>query len=197
VTGTPRVLTDHETTALANVATYSRDAMFVDTGLVQLGRTPQVGDVVWLHSRGSYRKGVVSKVAISRATVTYTTGGALKEGQRIYDAINAMDPDAAAASTAGVSKSNWRFMNREVERLTKVKYDQGYLNNFDSAQLPRHQAEIAKYGTFEAYAAHRAETARALVLEQKAANHSPYEYVKFTSKAEHFENICVQQTVFA
>jgi hypothetical protein len=194
---TPRELTAHQTLALQNVAAYSRNTMFVDTGLEQVKETPKVGDLVWLHSRGSYRKGVVIKVTKTRATVTYTTEGAVKEGVRLFDAINAMNPETAAAGTAKVSKSNWRFMTGEVKRLIQAKSDQGYLNDFDTDSLARNTAEIAQHGTFEAYAAHRAELARAEVLKHKAGNHSYVEYVNFTDKADVFANICHQVTVFA
>lgn len=46
---------------------------------------PKVGDVVYTHSRGSYRKVRVAKVGPKRLTVEYTTDGAIKTAESIAE----------------------------------------------------------------------------------------------------------------
>jgi hypothetical protein len=46
---------------------------------------PQVGDAVYLYSRGKFRRGLVSKVTKTRVEVTYTTEGAIRDAMKDRD----------------------------------------------------------------------------------------------------------------
>jgi hypothetical protein len=50
-------------------------------GLPTAAQGVQVGDTAWIHSRGQYRRGIVTKVGTKNVTVRYTTAGAVDEAR--------------------------------------------------------------------------------------------------------------------
>jgi hypothetical protein len=73
------------TTTPRNELPAARYQVGVDSERLSPENPPKVGDLVAIHSRGSYRVARVTKVTKTRIETEYTTEGAIKESGRIFE----------------------------------------------------------------------------------------------------------------
>ncbi|MFD9948797.1 hypothetical protein ACFWYW_46900 [Nonomuraea sp. NPDC059023] len=154
-----------------------------DAGLIPVTATAE-GEIVWVYSRGQYRRGIVTKVTRTRAEVSYTTQGALDESARIYAVCEPATEDDATSAAARQARQTWAF------KTTMADGTNSHYTDFASLYTPeRKQKEMAEYaaeveaaGSKEAYVQAEIDRARTAFQRRKAANTGPLAYVKVTRK---------------
>lgn len=80
----------------------------------------EVGQIVATYSRGSWRVAQVTKVGPKRVEVIYTTQGAWKEAQRIYEHETSPSYVSYSAEAAKTEAKNYDFMLQEINPATAV-----------------------------------------------------------------------------
>jgi len=174
---TAPALTELEALALANVGRYTEPT----TKLAALSGTPQIGDLVVIHSRGTYRLAVIEKVGPKRASVVYTTEGAIKTAQ----------DTAAFYATAVVDRAGIEKMVRSNYRHTQEMADGSadlYAHFFkpivrhdgtvavtqeeqDARKAERMAEAVADLAEIEAQGGVEAAVARAIEAEERRVAH--------------------------
>lgn len=117
-----------------------------EAGLSRISDTVhvKVGDLVAIHSRGSYRVARVTRVTKTRVETEYTTVGALKESRRIWEMYTSGSYVATRVRQARESAArNFEFYASEADPATRKYYADG---KYDHPQKLAEAIEIAARG---------------------------------------------------
>lgn len=139
------------------------------------------GDVVYLYSRGSYRRAIVTKVTPTKIKAFYTTEGAVTEAQRIYDAYAALDPQKQADAYAEQAAKNYSYYLRVVTEYRERVAGGETLASFEQADFANYLVMITDE-TREEHVARKAAEAYEAAQAKKDANKTYRQYVHFTTK---------------
>lgn len=137
------------------------------------------GDVVYIYSRGMYRRAIVTKVTATKVHAFYTTEGAVKEAQRIYDSISTIDPEADRKRAYAQALKNWDSYARDVRQYRPLA-EAGTLKSWKVDIL--RTAELITAQDRERYAETKAQEMYERQAAKLAANTSYRNYVNYTTK---------------
>lgn len=142
MTSTQSLILDPTTADLVGLIGYYRtDAAVEAAGFVFGDSDPVVGEVVALHSRGGYRRAVVTHVTkTGTVKATYVTDGGLADAQKSFAMNQAMDIPAIVAREAAQDRRNHVFV------LAMAAGTHDHYSRFASTYGPERKAEeMAKY----------------------------------------------------
>jgi hypothetical protein len=142
----------------------------------------QVGDLVYGYSRGMYRRGIITKVTPTKVTLLYTTDGAVKDAQRIFEHIAGIDPQASARGAAKQAARNWDYYVSQVAKYTARVEGGETLPNWEQQQFVSDQMLVNETTKAEYVAQKTAEMFESATA--KLENNKGYrQYVHYTTKA--------------
>ncbi|MEU6719875.1 hypothetical protein ABZ897_51190 [Nonomuraea sp. NPDC046802] len=84
-------------------------------GLVPMAN-PEVGAVAWSWARDRMRRGAIIAIGRKNATLFFTTDGAMKEAQRLYDLTQAADADQRAEVARAQESKRWQYSFEQSQR---------------------------------------------------------------------------------
>lgn len=162
-------------------------------GHAELGRAyqrdpqeAQIGDIVYIYSRGMYRRAIVTKVTATKIHAIYTTDGAVKEAQRIYDSNSAIDPEADRKRAYTQGLKTWDSYARDVRQYRPLA-EAGTLKSWKSDIL--RTAELVTAQDREEYAETKAQEQYERSVKRLAANTSYRVHLTYTTKAANKDEV--------
>jgi hypothetical protein len=147
-------------------------------------QTAKVGDLVYGYSRGAYRRGVVIKVTPTKVEMFYTTDGAVKDAQRIFESISSIVPAKSAKFAAESASRNYaHYRKTAAEYQRRVDGGEPYeaLRSFEQTDFANIKALLEE--TREDYIARNATEAFEKATAKLENNKSYRQYVHCTTKA--------------
>lgn len=141
----------------------------------------QVGDLVYLYSRGKIRRAIVVKVTPTKVHAFYTTEGGVKEAVRIYDSIAARDPQEVAKGAADMASRNYSYYRRAVAEM-RERIERGDVIADWERKSFESDLKVISEETREEHVARKATEAYEATVARKEGNKSYRQYVNYTTK---------------
>ncbi|MFF4777472.1 hypothetical protein ACFY05_31915 [Microtetraspora fusca] len=174
-----------EATARAVVAALPKGVGPGERGMEPM-TTAAEGDIVWIYSRGQYRRGVVVKVTPTRAEVRYTTASAIEESAKIHAIIRGTSEADTAASAERQARRNWKFYAEMADGTcsTYRRFASVYTPERKAKEMADYAARMAEHGNQVAtYVRSCVEAALTALAQRKAESPDHLAHITYTTKA--------------